>query len=148
MFESGGSPITAVEAALGQLSAAVDALTGLDLTRLDRDDLLSLLRGLETQRRRLPVVDHALVAELDQRGVAGELAARDTKTLLRDVLRLSSRQAKARCTAAVDLGPRRGLTGEALAPPLPAVAAAQAHGVISMSMLGSSPASSNTSRRH
>jgi len=132
MFESEGSPIAAVEVALGQLTAAVDVLAELDLTRLNRDELLTLLRGLETQRRRLPVVDHALVAELDQRGVAGELAARDTKTLLRDVLRLSPRQAKARYTAAVDLGPRRGLTGDALPALLPAVAAAQAGGVISV----------------
>src|SRR5882724_12366141 len=97
--------------AVKQLAVAVDALIELDLSRLDRDDLLKLVRGLETQRRRLPVVDHALVAELDQRGVAGELAARDTKALLRDVLRLSPRQAKARYVAAVDLGPRRGLAG-------------------------------------
>ena len=102
MFESERSPATAVAAALGQLSATVDTLTGLDLTRLHRDDLLELLRGLETQRRRLPVVDHALVAELDQRGVAGELAARDTKTLLRDVLRLTPHQAGARYDAAID----------------------------------------------
>jgi len=32
MFESEGSPATAVAAALGQLSATVDTLTGLDLT--------------------------------------------------------------------------------------------------------------------
>jgi len=131
MFELGGSPTTVVEAALGQLSAAVDVLVELDLTRLDRDELLTLLRGLETQRRRVPVVDHALVAELDQRGIAGELAARDTKTLLRDVLRLSPRQAKSRYAAAVDLGPRRGITGEELPPLLPAVAVAQATGTIS-----------------
>jgi hypothetical protein len=131
MFESGGSPAAAVEAVLDQLSAAVDVLTELDLTRLDRDELLALLRGMEVQRWRLPVVDHALVAELDQRGIAGELAARDTKTLLRDVLRLSPRQAKARYKAAVDLGPRRGITGADLPPLLPAVAAAQANGVLS-----------------
>jgi hypothetical protein len=132
MFEPGGSPATVVDAVLGQFSAAVDALAELDLSRLDRDDLLSLLRGLETQRRRLPIVDHALVAELDQRGVAGELAARDTTSLLRDVLRLSPRQAKARYAAAIDLGPRRGLTGAVLPPLLPAVAAAQADGVVSV----------------
>jgi hypothetical protein len=131
MFEPGESPATVVEAALGQLSAAVDTLVGLDLTGLDHDELLRLLRGLETQRRRLPVVDHALVAELDQRGVAGELAARDTKSLLRDALRLSPHQATARYDAAIDLGPRRGLTGETLPPLLPAVAAAQADGAIS-----------------
>jgi len=66
MFESEGSPAGVV----AQLAAAVDALAELDLSRLDRDELLEVLRALETQRRRLPVVDHALIAELDQRGVA------------------------------------------------------------------------------
>jgi len=116
---------------LRQLSGAIDELVALDLARLDRDELLDLLRGLETQRRRLPVVDHHLVAELDERGIAGELCARDTRTLLRDVLRLSPREAKQRVRAAVDLGPRRTVTGELLGPLFPEVAAAQAAGTIS-----------------
>jgi hypothetical protein len=120
-----------VAGALGQLAAAVDTLTNLNLAQLDRDDLFTLLRGLETQRRRLPVLDHALIGELDQRGIAREVAARNTRSLLRDVLRLSPGQAKARYDAAVDLGARRGLTGQARAPLLPAVAAAQATGSIS-----------------
>lgn len=119
------------EIAVKQLAAAVDSITELDLPQLDRDQLLDLLRGLETQRRRLPVIDHALVAELDHRGVAGELAARDTRSLLRDVLRLSPREAKTRYQAAVDLGPRRSISGEPLPPLLPAVAAAQSDGAIS-----------------
>ena len=41
MFGVGGS----TSVALGQLAAAVDALTELDLSRLDRDELLELLRG-------------------------------------------------------------------------------------------------------
>jgi hypothetical protein len=114
-----------------QLAAAVDALLELDLTQLDRDELLELVRGVEVQRRRLPVLDHALIAELDVRGVAGEFAARDTRTLVREVLRLSPREAKARYEAAVDLGPRRSLSGEALPPLLPIVVAAQADGLIS-----------------
>jgi Domain of unknown function (DUF222)/HNH endonuclease len=117
--------------AVAQLAAAIDTLATLDLARLDRDELLTMLGELETQRRRLPVLDHALVGELDQRGVAGDLAARNTRSLLRDVLRLSPEQAKARYDAAIDLGPRRSLTGEALPPLLPAVAAAQAAGSIS-----------------
>ena len=116
---------------LRQLSDAIDELVALDLGCLDRDELLELLRGLETQRRRLPVVDHRLVAELDERGIAGELCARDTRTLLRDVLRLSPREAKQRVRAAVDLGPRRTVTGEPLGPLFPEVAAAQAAGTIS-----------------
>src|SRR5690348_9762183 len=98
------------EVAVKQLAAAVDTLVELDPSTLDPDHLLVLLRGLETQRRRLPALDHALIAELDQRGIPGDLAARDTRTLLRDVLRLSPREAKARYQAALDLGDRHNLT--------------------------------------
>jgi len=120
-----------VEHVLDKLSDAIDELVELDLTRLDADELLDLLRGLEAHRRRLPVADHRLIAELDERGIAGEFAARDTRTLLRDALRLSPHEAKRRVRAAVDLGPRRTVTGERLGPLFPDVAAAQAAGVIS-----------------
>src|SRR5882672_9009189 len=130
MFEGEGGA-AGVATALAQLSDAVDTLTALDLTRLSRDELLTLLRDLETHCRRLPVVDHALIAELDHRGSAGELMARDTATLLREVLRVSPREATARHEAALDLGPGQSLTGQARPPLLPAVAAAQAEGAIS-----------------
>ncbi len=120
-----------VEEILGRLSEVVDDLAELNLTALAPDHLLALLRGVETQRRRLPVHDHRLIAELDARGVAGERCCRDTKTLLRETLRLSAREATARYAAAVDLGPRRAVSGEPLAPIFPAVAAAQADGAIS-----------------
>src|SRR5882757_8388524 len=131
MFEGEEGAAAPVAALLDQLCTTVDALIALDLTRLSRDELLGLLRGVETQRRRLPVVDHALIAELDHRGAAGELMARDTASLLREVLRVSPREAQARCQAAVDLGPGRTVTGQPQPPLLPAVAAAQADGTIS-----------------
>src|SRR5882757_5236380 len=131
MFDGEEGAVAPVAALLDQLSTTVDALIALDLTRLSRDELLGLLRGVETQRRRLPVVDHALIAELDHRGAAGELMARDTASLLREVLRVSPREAQARCQAAVDLGPGRTVTGQPQPPLLPAVAAAQADGSIS-----------------
>src|SRR5882672_9012297 len=131
MFEGEEGAVAPVAALLDQLCTTVDALIALDLTRLSRDELLGLLRGVETQRRRLPVVDHALIAELDHRGAAGELMARDTASLLREVLRVSPREAQARCQAAVDLGPGRTVTGQPQPPLLPAVAAAQADGSIS-----------------
>ncbi len=68
MFEGGIEPDTAAARAVGLLRTAVDALTTLDLTMLDREALLGLARAVETQRCRLPVVDHRLVAELDSRG--------------------------------------------------------------------------------
>src|SRR5882762_880398 len=112
MFEGEESAAAPVAALLDRLSTTIDALIALDLTRLCRGDLLELLRGLETQRCRLPVVDHALIAELDHRGAAGELMARDTPSLLREVLRVTPREATARHKAAVDLGPRRSFTGQ------------------------------------
>src|SRR5882762_932673 len=131
MFEGEEGAVSPMAALLDQLATTMDALIALDLTRLSRGDLLELLRGVETQRRRLPVVDHALIAELDHRGAAGELMARDTPTLLREVLRVTPRDAKARHEAAVDLGPGRSLSGQPRPPLLPAVAAAQADGTIS-----------------
>ncbi|HEY3713163.1 MAG TPA: DUF222 domain-containing protein, partial [Jatrophihabitantaceae bacterium] len=131
MFEGEEGAVAPVAALLDQLSTTMDALIALDLTRLSRDELLELLRGMETQRRRLPVVDHALIAELDHRGAAGELMARDTATLLRDVLRVTPREAQARHEAALDLGPGWSLTGQPQPPLLPVVAAAQAEGAIS-----------------
>src|SRR5882672_12687443 len=122
MFESeedaaAAAPVTAL---LDQLCTTIDALIALDLSRLSRDELLELLRGVETQHRRLPVLDHALIAELDHRGAGGELMARDTATLVRDVLRVTPSEATARCAAAVDLGPGRTFTGQPQPPLLPA----------------------------
>ncbi len=129
MFGESGSPVT-VEVAVKQLADAVDTLVDLDLTSASRDELLELARGLEVQRRRLPVADHALLGELDARAVAGELACSSTAALLMQLLRLAPGEARARVRAAGDLGARRTLTGDLLPPVFPAVAAAQAEGAI------------------
>jgi hypothetical protein len=131
MFEGGIEPDTAAAHAVGLLGTAIDALAALDLTTLSRDELLGLTRAVEAHRRRLPVVDHRLVAELDSRGVAFELGCASTAALLRKALRLAPADAKARVSAAADLGPRRAISGEALPPLFTRVAAAQAKGAIS-----------------
>ena len=113
------------------LTAAVDGLLTADLSRVDALGLVGLLRSVEVQVRRLAVVDHRLVAELDARGVGHEVGACSTADLLRQVLRVSSREAAGRVRAAADLGPRRTLTGDPLPPLFPAVAAAQTAGTIS-----------------
>ncbi|HZE50892.1 MAG TPA: hypothetical protein VE074_15080, partial [Jatrophihabitantaceae bacterium] len=71
MFDGEEGAAVPMAALLDQLSTTIDALIALDLSRLSRDELLELLRGVETQHRRLPVLDHALIAELDHRGAAG-----------------------------------------------------------------------------
>ena len=124
------APAPSGEVAVKALTDAVDTGLALDVSAASRDELLELARGLEAQRRRLPVADHALVGELEARGVAGELACRSTAVLLRQLLRLSPAQARARVEAAEALGPRRALCGQPLGPRLPVVAAAQAAGVL------------------
>jgi hypothetical protein len=114
-----------------QLSALIDDLQHLDLTCLPGEHVLDLLRDLETQKRRLATVDHALIAEVDARGLAREHACASTAVLVQQLVRISPRDAARRVRAAAALGPRRALTGEVLAPVFPAVAAAQAAGVIS-----------------
>ena len=130
MFDTPDAAVT-VEVAVKQLADALDTLLAVDLTGASRDELLDLARGLETQRRRLPAADHALIGELDARAVAGELACASTAALLMRLLRLAPGEARARVRAAGDLGARRTLTGDLLPPVLPAVAAAQAEGAIS-----------------
>lgn len=119
------------ESGAASLSAAVADLQRADLTALSRDDLLALTRELEAVRRRLDALDHLVIAELDGRGVAHELALRDTETLLGELLRLSPAESSARVAAARHLGPRRDLAGQLLAPLFPVAAAAQAEGSIS-----------------
>ena len=85
----------------------------------------------ETETRRRAAYRHALVAEVHQRGLGLAVGARSTANYLAQLLHLGPGEARARVAAAEDLGPRRGLTGEPLAPIYPAAAAALAAGEIS-----------------
>ncbi|MEO9220325.1 MAG: DUF222 domain-containing protein [Mycobacteriaceae bacterium] len=93
--------------------------------------LLAVFRDLETQRRRIPTVDHRLIVELECRSVAVKVLARGTAGLLTELLHVDVAEAKARVRAAGMLGPRTGLTGQALEPVFAATAAAPAAGRIS-----------------
>jgi len=117
------------------LAAAVDSflaeVAAGAVTRLSDADVLAEVRGLEVLRRRLSVADHALVAELDRRGLAATLAMKTTSGLLQGMLRLSPHEAKRRVDAGRVCGPRASLTGESLEPLLPELAAAQHEGALS-----------------
>src|ERR1700727_178383 len=89
-----------VAAAVAGLTAALDALLALSFTQVPARSWPEVARLVEQQVRRLPVFDHALIAELDRRGVAAEVGARDTAALLRGVLRVSPGEARARVRAA------------------------------------------------
>jgi hypothetical protein len=100
--------------------------------KLTDADVLAELREFETLRRRLAVVDHALVAELGRRALPGRLVMASTSVLLQAALRLSPHEAKQRVSAAEVCGPRWSFTGEQLETLLPEVAAGQAAGVVSV----------------
>lgn len=98
------------------LRDGVDELLTADLSRLPSVDVPVLLGEIETQLRRLAAVDHRLVAELTERGLAGDYAATSTADLLVQLLRITPTEAAARITQAGELGPRRTVTGEPLPP--------------------------------
>src|SRR5579885_1982720 len=100
------------------MSSSVVALTD--------EALLAAWTDLETRRRKLVSEEHALIAEVEQRGIAQARGMRSTAVLANRLLRITPAEARARVSAAADLGPRRGLTGEELPPIYPLVAAAQA----------------------
>jgi len=120
-----------VRAALTELTRAVDTLQRESLDSLDDHEMLAVFQDLETQRRRLPTVDHRLIAELECRCTGRKLLSRGTPGLLTELLHVDVAEAKARVLAAAVLGPHTALTGEPLDPVHPATAAAQAAGTIS-----------------
>lgn len=117
--------------AVARLDDELDALLATDLPGTDCDTLLTLAREQERLRNRLAALDQAVVGELDGRGVAFELGCANTAALLRTMLRVTPAEATARVRAANATVTRRTLTGQPVAPRYPAVAAAQAAGLIS-----------------
>ncbi|SOD75159.1 uncharacterized protein DUF222 [Jatrophihabitans sp. GAS493] len=120
-----------VAALLEAVTAAVDTLLDAPLPSLTSAELLELLQGWETHRRREVAVEHLLLSAVMGRGLAGEFGFASPQALLVGVLRVDPGEAKARVRAAQDLGPRTGLTGEVLDPVFGETAAAQKTGVIS-----------------
>jgi len=117
-------------AATAGLSAAVDEVADVELSRLGEDELLSMLREVERSRRRLEAYEARLIAELDERNLPGKYLMRSAAALLAGVLNLPAAEAVVRVRHARHLGRRVTVTGERLAPLLPATAAARAAGSI------------------
>jgi hypothetical protein len=118
--------------AVAALRAAVDGLLGLDLDCLSQDELLTLMRGVETQVGRCAAVDAKLVAESTQRGVSAALRFRGEKWFLADLHRIAVRQAADRLDVADRFATRRTLTGQPLDPKYPTASAAISDGTISL----------------
>jgi hypothetical protein len=115
-----------------EVAAAFDALaehadeatelwtTGQRHAQLDR---------IETLARMLPALGHELINQLAADGTGEELGG-TLSDALANWLRITRDEAARRIHEAADLGARRALTGEALAPVLEATAAGQRQGMI------------------
>ncbi len=116
------------EAAARYLDAVSDGLLG----RASDADLLAELRARESLLRQQATADHALLAEIERRGIATRLSLSSTAALLQTMLNVSPHESKLRLAATAGCGPRLSPTGEVLAPLRPLVAQAQASGRLSV----------------
>src|SRR5436305_14884980 len=98
-------------AAVSLLHDAVDALLALPHERLTDEEEITLAREIETAKRRLVPVDHAVLNQLTARSVPFSNGCRSTGVFLSELLRLSRAEATARVSAAELLGARRTLSG-------------------------------------
>jgi hypothetical protein len=96
---------------------------------LTTPERLALLQTCETVRRCLPAIEHPLINQLSDQADATELGG-TLAAALANRLRISRADASRRIHDAADLGERRALNGEPLAPLLPATAAGQRNGEI------------------
>ncbi|HZZ98250.1 MAG TPA: DUF222 domain-containing protein [Jatrophihabitantaceae bacterium] len=117
-------------AAMAMLHAGVDAVLAVRLPALSSTELAGFMREYEIERRRLESGDPVLLAELEQRDVAGDYGPHSTVDLMVEQLRVAPAEAKARTMLARDLGPRREGSGEPLEPLFGHVAAAQREGAL------------------
>ncbi|WP_442930974.1 DUF222 domain-containing protein [Mycolicibacterium sp. 050232] len=118
-----------VEAVAG-LRAAFDAFIACDMGSLSRAELISVLDEYETLLCQLPSPLHRMLAQLQADTTPRELGAKSWNEVLRIRWRLSTAEAGRRLGEAAELGPRRSLTGEPLAPVLPVTAAAVGAGLL------------------
>jgi Domain of unknown function (DUF222) len=111
------------------LDAALDRMCELTFDVLTTPERLRALERLERGARRTRTPQHALINQLDAQAGEEELGG-TLRSALADRLRITKAEATRRIADAEDLGARRALTGEPLAPLLSHTAAAQRDGLI------------------
>src|ERR1700739_893540 len=110
------------------VDAALDWADALDVEGLSTGERVELLARRQGWWRRLPAGEHELINELAR--ASGEEVGGPLRTMLADRLRIRRSEATRRIAEAADLGPRRALTGQVLAPRLEHTAAGQREGMI------------------
>ena len=119
------------------VDALFDKIDALDSDALSNSECAELLERRQTWRRRLTAGDHELINHLAT-APADELAEElggAPSHVLADRLRITRAEARRRIDDAADVGPRRALTGEPLAPKLDHTAAGQHAGLIDVEHL-------------
>ena len=111
-----------VSEAVDQINAALDVLTGLDLSGLSATDLVGVAERCETLVRRHRVVCGDVAVALSRREAA-DLGGAPHKVLA-DWLRITPAEARRRVSLAEPLAPRTTLLGQPLPPRQPETAAA------------------------
>jgi hypothetical protein len=111
------------------LDDVLDRLCDLSFDVFTTPERLRALERLERMARRLHTPQHAVINQLDAQASEEELGG-TLRAALADRLRITKAEAARRIAEAADLGQRRALTGELLAPLLSATAAAQRDGLV------------------
>jgi Domain of unknown function (DUF222) len=117
----------AITAAFDAAEAECDGVAALDCAALTTPEWLAWLERCERLRRRIPSLEHQPINHLARQATAEELGGKLSHAIAEWTL-ISRAEAARRINEAADLGPRRALTGEPLAPVLAATAAAQRQG--------------------
>ncbi|HEX5254089.1 MAG TPA: HNH endonuclease signature motif containing protein [Mycobacterium sp.] len=111
------------------LDADLDRLCELSFDVFTTPERLRALERMERVARRLRAPQHAAINQLGAQAGQAELGG-TLRTALADRLRITKAEAGRRIDEAADLGERRALTGDLLAPTLSATAATQREGLI------------------
>src|SRR6201994_1328423 len=114
---------------LDALEAGMKRAVDLTFDVLTTPERLSMLQHCEEIRRVLSAVEHPLINQLAEQADPTELGGKLAPALA-NRLRISRAEASRRIHEAADLGQRRALNGEPLAPVLEATAEAQRNGEI------------------
>jgi hypothetical protein len=113
------------------LNGVIETVEPGGLDQLTAAQKVAVWHRVETFRNRLPLVDHALVADAEATDLAGAYCFSSLARFLVRVLLLSPGEAAARVRAAAALGPRKSMLGERLEPLLPRLAGLQRAGAVS-----------------
>ena len=115
---------------MANLCAAYDALDACDVDSLTASEVVSMIDDYQRLACRMPTQWHRLLTRLQAETTPAQMGAKSWNEVLRIRWRLSTAEASRRLHEAAELAARTSLVGQPLAPMLPAVAAAQAAGVI------------------